>query len=136
MPESLPKHEVEDFVIQARADGNGFVMDLANEKQEAIRLEFPSWMLHQLMRVLPKLDAALHQPSDEATLLAYPVSAWRIEREDLGPGVIMRMRDNREVESALHFALADAQAFHRQLGEAIAKLVQLNSQTSAASKLN
>lgn len=128
MAESLPRHEVEDFVIRALPGGHGFAMDLANAKQESVRLEFPSWMLHQLMRVLPKLDAAMQQPSADAVLLAYQIAAWRIEHQGYGGGLVMRLRDSRDIESALHFALSDAQDFHRELGEAISKVQQTTRQ--------
>lgn len=136
-PGAAPRHEVEEFMIQALPDGHGFIMDLANARQEAIRLEFPGWMLHQLMRVLPKLDAALQQPSStDAPLLAYPVAAWRIEHQGFESGLVIRLRDSRAVESALHFEPVDAQTFHRELGEAIIERAQADAAEATTSKLN
>lgn len=123
MTSMLPRHQVEQFSIQAMPTGEGFVMDLANGRNEAVRLEFPSWMVHQLMRVFPQLDAALHQqqPMLSSALIAYPVIQWTIERSGLDQGVALSLHNDRGVEIGFHFGFDDARAFHRELGEAIAR---------------
>jgi len=118
---TVPRHQVELCSLRLADNGQGFVMDFADDGNEAVRLECPTWMLYQLMRVLPQIDAALHQRNGapSTALIAYPLLGWTVERSGLGDGVAMCLRNDRHVEAGFHLDLADAQAFHRELGAAI-----------------
>jgi len=135
---SKPPHQVEQFAIQVLPGGDGFVLDLANARHEAVRLEFPSWMLHQLMRVFPRVDAALHEKQQmvSSALIAYSVMAWSIERSGVDDGVALCLRNDRLVESGYHFALEDARVFHRELGEAIARATTQSTHGIPPTNLN
>jgi hypothetical protein len=118
------RHQVEMCSMRLSERGDGFVMDLANRAQEAIRLEFPDWILHQLMRALPHLDAALANGGSGA-LIAYPLARWSVASAVGGdqPGVALHLRNDRAVDAAFHLELAQAQALHRALGQAIAEAI-------------
>ena len=60
--------------------------------QELLRVEFPCWAVHQLMRVLPRLDAALAQARGEPLA---PVDG------EMSP--ISRVRSARQARSAVAF---------------------------------
>lgn len=104
------------------ADGQAVAMTLSGGAQEPVRLEFPEWIVHQLMRVLPHLDAAIQQrhTGQARSLVAYPVAAWNVEPVGAGMGVAMHLRTDREVDAAYHLSPQDAAALHQALGEAIA----------------
>lgn len=113
--------QVEMCSMQVSERGDGFVMDLANERRDAIRLEFPDWILHQLMRALPRIDAALQGAgAGSDTLIAYPLLQWSVESAGAGQGVALHLRNDRHVDAAFQLELEKAVALHRQLGEAIA----------------
>jgi len=115
------RHQVEMCSMRLSERGDGFVMDLANRAQEAIRLEFPDWILHQLMRALPHLDAALANGGSGA-LIAYPLARWSVAGAgEAQPGVALHLRNDRAVDATFHLELAQAQALHRALGQAIAE---------------
>lgn len=115
-------HRVEMCSIGLSSEGDGFIMELVNGKREAVRLEFPDWIVHQLMRALPHLDAAIQQrhTGQASSLVADPVAAWNVEPVGAGMGVAMHLRTDREVDAAYHLSPQDAAALHQALGEAIA----------------
>jgi len=117
---------VERFSLQVLPDGRGFVIELVDNNNATSRIEFPPWALHQLMRVMPHVDAALREgdgaPIDAADLLAYPVIEWTIGRSGPTDGVALRLRNDRRIDAGFYFAREDAVAFHHELGEAINRL--------------
>jgi len=115
------RHRVELCSMRVLPDSDGFVMDLANADNQALRLEFPSWMLAQLMRALPQLDAALNRVAGAGpnALIAHPVDGWTIASPGPGQGLALCLRDVRHVETALHFSLDEARSFQHELAEAI-----------------
>src|SRR5215470_8442773 len=119
-------HRVAVFSVRVLPGGRGFVLESADTDRKAIRLEFPPWALHQLMRVMPHLDAALHDTEaaaiDASALLAYPVIEWTIGLTGPAGGVALRLRNDRHVDAGFYFALQAAIAFQRELGEAIARV--------------
>lgn len=124
------RHQVEMCSMRLSERGDGFVMDLANRAQEAIRLEFPDWILHQLMRALPQLDAALAHGNSGA-LVAYPLARWSLApAAGAEGGVALHLRNDRAVDAAFHLPLAQAQTLHRALGQAIAEAARAEA-TSA-----
>ncbi len=129
------RHQVEMCSMQLSESGGGFVMDLANSARESIRLEFPDWILHQLMRVLPRIDAALQQADATAagSLVAYPLAEWRVVSAGPGQGVALHMRNDRQVDAAYHVPLESALSLHRELGEAIAGTAPAGTTPTAVS---
>ncbi len=85
-------------------------------------MELPRWALHQLMRMLPRLEAALLQAREEpgTDLIAHPVLQWAVEPTGTDNAVALSLRDARQIESAYLFAADDAHALHAALGEALA----------------
>jgi len=128
MSQNAPtRHQVELCSMQVLPDSDGFVMDLANADNQAVRLEFPGWMLPQLMRALPQLDAVLNRVDGAGpnALVAHPVDGWSIASPGPGQGLALCLRDARHVETALHFSLDEARSFQHELGEAIARAQQM-----------
>ena len=123
MPPPTIHQQVQTCSIQLSERGDGFVMDLVNSSQEVVRLEFPAWVLHQLMRTLPRIDAAMQQGALGARggLLAYPLEEWNVESAGGGLGVALHLRNDRQVDAAFHLPLEAAVALHRELGEAIVR---------------
>lgn len=115
--------------MQLSERGDGFVMDLANRSREAIRLEFPDWILHQLMRALPHIDAALANGND-GTLVAYPLARWSVAGAGAQGGVALHLRNDRHVDAAFHLDPGQALALHRALGQAIAEAMPVNAPAS------
>jgi uncharacterized protein len=78
-PETL---RVEFSSAEVLPHGESLVLSLVDGNSEVRRMELPSWALHQLMRILPRLDAALLQARQEVTsdLIAYPVTQWDLQR--------------------------------------------------------
>ncbi len=52
---------VELSSAEVTPDGESFIMGFLGANSEVHRLELPFWAIHQLMRILPRLDAALLQ---------------------------------------------------------------------------
>ena len=121
MDGSVRRYDVGSCTLQVFEQGDGFVMDLTNEDQGQLRLAFPSWLINQLLRALPRIDAALQQKrgTGMASLIAYPVDEWNVEPVGSGLGVALWVRDARHVDSAFHLTSDDVVALHRELGEAI-----------------
>jgi hypothetical protein len=119
MPES---HRVELGSVEVSPDGEGFVLGFIAPNQDVHRMQLPRWTLQQLMRMLPRLDAALVQARGEvgSDLIAYPVVQWCVERTGMEDTVALSVRDARHVESAYLFDACDAAAIHAALGEALA----------------
>ena len=63
---ALPSQRVELGSIEILPDGESFVIGLVGANQQMHRMEMPAWTVHQLMRVLPRIDAALAQARDDA----------------------------------------------------------------------
>lgn len=138
MPSPPVRHQVEMCSMQLAERGGGFVMDLANSAQQAIRLEFPDSILHQLMRALPRIDAALHQRHGVAggDLIAYPLRRWNVESAGPGLGVALHLCNDRDVDAAFHLAPEAAVALHRELGEAIARAAAGPGDRGCAARMN
>src|SRR5262245_7440557 len=100
-------HEVEACAMRALPRGQGFVMDVIDSGQRTVRLQLPVWVLHQLMRTLPGLDAAIHQQVDDAShaLIAYGVLQWSVEPSGIERGLAVSLRNERAVDAAYHFGL-------------------------------
>lgn len=122
MPQSPVSHQVERCSVQISERGDGFVMDLANRTNEAIRLEFPDWIVHHLMRALPRIDAALQQRRGTAggDLVAYPVLRWNVESAGPGLGLVLHLCDDRHVDAAFHLEPPTAAALQHALDDAMA----------------
>ncbi|MFT3819921.1 MAG: hypothetical protein QM750_20290 [Rubrivivax sp.] len=128
------RHQVEMCSMRLSERGDGFVMDLANRAQEAIRLEFPDWILHQLMRALPHIDAALAHGDSSGALIAYPLARWSVASAGTRqPGVALHLRDDRHVDAAFHLQPEQALALHRALGQAIAEAASTPTLSAPAS---
>lgn len=121
MSSPTSRHQVEECAIQLLDDGQGFALDLIDGEGHAVRVACPTWMLHQLMRMLPRVDAALHPTHclPAAALVGYPVQAWLFEPAP-GSGLALSLRTTQQVEAGFCFSLADARRFQHALGEAIA----------------
>jgi hypothetical protein len=100
-------------------DGESFVLSFVGRDQEVHRMELPRWTAHQLMRILPRLDATMMQARETLTpdLTAYPVVQWNVQRTD--GAVAMSVRDERQVELAFLLHTDDARALHAALGETL-----------------
>ena len=119
----MQNNEVDLVSVQVRADREGFVLECLDQEQRTVQLQFRSWALHQLMRALPRVDAAMHQtPGSPASAVhAHPVTEWFVQRSGIADDVAMCLRTDRQVESAFTLDYETALAFHRELGEAIAR---------------
>ena len=115
--------QVELSAVQVLPGGDGFVLEVRNSDQQPLQLRFPVWSLRQLMRVLPRIDAALNQAQDapSSAVLAYPVVEWTVEDAGASQGVAMCLKTDRNVVSGFAFDLDAALVLHRELGEAIAR---------------
>src|SRR5262245_55058052 len=115
--------EVESCSMRALAGGGGFAMDVVDGNRQTVRLQLPAWVMHQLMRALPGLDAAIHQRVDAAShaLIGYGVRQWSVEPSGVEQGLALSLRNERAVDAAYHFGLDDAREFYRELGDAIAR---------------
>jgi len=107
--------------VEVLPDGESFVLLLLGDDQEVHRVELPCWTVHQLMRILPRLDATLMQARESLTtdLVAYPVVQWNVQRTGANSAVAMSVRDERQVESAFLLHTDDARALHAALGETL-----------------
>jgi len=107
--------------VEVSPHGRSFVLGLVGENREVHRLELPCWTVHQLMRLLPRLDAALLQARDEVApdLIAYPVIEWAVEHTGADQSVALSLRTDRQVETAFLFAHEDASALHAALTQAL-----------------
>jgi hypothetical protein len=121
-----PWLEIDRCALQLAEGGGGFAMELATTDGQQLRLAFPAWILHPLLRVLPHLDAALHQGADDhepgraAPLRAYAVREWTLARAASQPlQLALHLRDERQIDGAYAFSLDAAQALHRELGRAL-----------------
>lgn len=93
-------------------------MAFADGSQKEVHVELPTWLLPQLMRVLPQLDALLRE-HEAPGLVAYGVAAWQVQTLGGARGLTACFRDERQIESGFHLQLDDARTLHRELGEAI-----------------
>jgi len=64
-----PGQRVELGSVEILPDGESFVIGLVGANQQLHRMEMPAWTVHQLMRVLPRIDAALAQARDDASAI-------------------------------------------------------------------
>lgn len=121
MPPIEVTERVELGSVEMLPDGEGFVLGLVDSKQEVRRMELPSWTVHQLMRVLPRLDAALQQARNgvPSELVAYPIVRWAVECTGSDHSVALSVQTDRHVESAFLLAPADARAIHSALGSVL-----------------
>lgn len=95
-------------------------MELANGAHEVIRLEFPGWIIHQLQRILPHLDAMTQGASKtHGELVAYPLQDWNLQAVASQGAITVHLRDGRQVDAAFHIDLAQAGALQEALGHAI-----------------
>jgi hypothetical protein len=122
MADIAHRYEVAACTLEVQAQGTGFVMDLSDPEQTHLRLAFPAWLVNQLLRALPHIDAALQQRDGLATasLVAHPVQDWGLEPLGEDQGHALWLRDNRHVEAAFHLAPDDLARLHGQIGEALA----------------
>jgi hypothetical protein len=120
--------------VQVLPDGESFVLLLVGCDREVHRVELPCWTVHQLMRILPRLDATLMQARESLTtdLVAYPVVHWNVQRTGADSTVAMSVRDERQVESAFLLHTDDARALHAALGETLDD--ELASSTAAPAR--
>ncbi|MBB3177498.1 hypothetical protein [Variovorax sp. Sphag1AA] len=111
---------VELDCVELLEQENGFVLGFVDMQNGTYRMQLPSWALHQLMRALPRLDAALQARSRlNSALIAYPVTQWSAERTGVDDAVALCLQTDRGVESGFLLSRADASALHAALGEAI-----------------
>ncbi|MDM0073686.1 hypothetical protein QTH90_04805 [Variovorax sp. J2P1-59] len=127
LPSPEPTHEhrrVELGSIDILPHGEGFVLGLVDASKKVHRMSFPSWTLHQLMRLLPRLDAALAEARKElsTSLIAYPIVRWDLERVGSDHAVALSVETDRGVESAFLLSPEDASALRARLGEALGDL--------------
>jgi hypothetical protein len=103
---------------------DAFVVGLAGPNDEELRLEMPAWTVHQLMRLLPRLDAALTQACapTTATLIAHPVVQWSVQRAAAGDALTLSVQSDRRVRAAFLLEADAARAIHAALGQAIEAL--------------
>ena len=115
-------HRVDLGAVRVLPGGEGFVLEFVAAGEQVHRMELPAWALPQLMRMLPKLDAALLQARGEASagLVAHPAVQWSVDRIEGGDSVAISVRDDRRIDSAHLFAGDDARAVHAALGQALA----------------
>ena len=112
---------VELASIELSADGASLVLELVTANQQSHRMELPSWTVYQLMRILPRIDAALVQSRSEPTtdLVAHSVLQWSVQHTGADDAVAMSMQNDQRVESAFLFETDEARALHAALGKAI-----------------
>jgi hypothetical protein len=113
--------KVELRSVELLHDGESLVLGLVATDQQMHRIEMPSWTVHQLMRLLPRLDASLLQSAAAVAddLIAYPVVEWCVLPAGAGREVALSLKNGQQIESAYLFAADDARAIHAALGEAI-----------------
>ena len=56
---------VEIGSVEVLPDGESFVLGLVDANRELHRMELPSWAVHQLLRILPRVDGALAQARED-----------------------------------------------------------------------
>lgn len=103
-------------------------MEIAQRGAASVQLKFPTCVVHQLMRTLPHIDAALltRQEPSPASLVAYPLLAWKVEgversaQEEVG-SVVLQLRNDRFVDTSLDLDLETATALVHDLSIAIAQ---------------
>lgn len=107
--------------IEIEPGGESFVLGLVGEHQEVLRMQMPSWAVHQLMRMLPRLDATLFHARDSITsdLIAHEVVEWSVEKTGVDHRVAVCVKTNQLVESAYLLSHDDAVAVHAALGESL-----------------
>jgi hypothetical protein len=112
---------IDSCSLQLAEHADAFVMEVAEGGGETVRLEFPSWLLPQLMRVLPRIDAAIRRGDSgpAGAPIAYPLDEWRVASAGPGLGVTIQLRDDRQVDTAFHLGVDEALALHCELGDAI-----------------
>ena len=107
--------------VELAPNGETFVLGLVGANQQTLRMEMPSWTVHQLMRVLPRLDAVLCRSAldDDADLVAHRALQWSVQTAGADGTVALCVQSDQRVESAFSFAQQDAVALHAALGEAL-----------------
>ncbi|HEY4068993.1 MAG TPA: hypothetical protein VGM74_18955 [Burkholderiaceae bacterium] len=121
MARSEPQR-VELGSVAISPNGGGFVLDLLDANQGVQRMELPPGSVQQLMRILPRLDAALMQARDELSsdLIAHTVVQWSVQPTGVDGSIAMSLQNSQRVELAYLLAADDARALHAALGEALA----------------
>jgi hypothetical protein len=134
----MDSQKVELSSVEVLPGGEGFVLGLVAANQEVHRIELPSWAVHQLMRLLPRLDASVLQAQGYSTgdLIAYPVVEWCVLPAGAEREVALSLKSNRQVESAYLISLEEARAFHAALGEAIDASPEQRGSTTAHGTVN
>jgi len=88
-PIDADARRVELATVEVQPSGEAFVLGFADADRALLRVELPRWAVHQLMRVLPRLDAALAQARGEPPEPAAEISP------------INRVRSARQARSAV-----------------------------------
>jgi hypothetical protein len=119
--DAAPARRVEIGSIEVAPHGESFVLGLVDANRDVHRMELPCWAVHELMRLLPRLDAALLQVRHELTsdLIAYPVVQASVEPTGADGAIALSLQTDRRVESAFLLAAHDAAALHVALGDAL-----------------
>ncbi|HKX41483.1 MAG TPA: hypothetical protein VJO99_10025 [Burkholderiaceae bacterium] len=106
--------------IEVLPGRDGVVVGLVGPNAETLRIEMPAWTVHQLMRCLPRIDAALHGDGDSAPgVIAYPIAQWSVRSVGQARSVALSMLSDRRVASTFMLGPDEARAIHRALGDAI-----------------
>lgn len=121
--------------IEIEPGGESFVLGLVGEHQEVLRMQMPSWTAHQLMRILPRLDAALLHARDNITsdLVAHELVEWSMEKTGVDRTVAVCVKTDQLVESAFLLSHDDAMALHAALGESLEMPREFRASGSAGS---
>jgi hypothetical protein len=116
-----PTDQLELREVNVLPSGDGFMLVVQPTDQQSPELRFPVRTLHQLMRVLPRVDAAMHEGRGglSSALLAYPVTDWTVKHVGRERGVAIALRTDVHVESGFAFDLDAAQRFCHDLSVAI-----------------
>ncbi len=111
--------------VQVLADGEGFLLECQDGQARPLRLRLPSQALYQLMRVLPRLEAAMeHARTDlSSAIMAHPVVGWSVERSGLDRDIAFCVRTDKQIESAFTFDIESAKAFRLELSDAIERAI-------------
>jgi hypothetical protein len=90
----MHREKVELSSVELLPDGEGFVLGLVAANRVVHRMELPSWTVHQLMRLLPRLDASLLQAQEQVAggLIAYPVVQWCVQPTGEGQEVALSLQ--------------------------------------------
>ena len=129
---------VDSCSIYPSHQGDGFIMEIAQSGEASVQLKFPTCVVHQLMRTLPHIDAALLTRGEPAPagLVAYPLLAWKVEgvdrsTQEAAGSVVLQLRNDRFVDTSLDLDLETATALLHDLGLAIAQARSLDTAGAA-----